>query len=365
MRRRRYLELVSIFTAGIAGCNDTNGTTATTTRETTTSTTETTIETTSTTEETTATTADETTTETETTKSASFEVVGMSAPERVQVNEEHTISIEVRNTGGEVGTLEAVLEVSVTGTSAWEDIGEITVEEIPPGETKTWTSDPFSFEQPNQIQFRLSEYDPQISYEVFVPEPDVSFGSSRLINVDTGFGAGPMAEVEVMNSGDTATKRLEITVDWQNEAGEYLASSTASIQTLGSGETWIARVDPRYDVEDVNSIDGFEPNLGEVETATSLNPEGVTVVGDEMVASEQQVLVRGAAKNERDSELGYLEIVTKVHNSEGAVIGSRRTNDLDIPAGDQLRFELEPNTYGRNAAVDSYTIVLSDSTLTF
>jgi len=350
MRRRTYL----VTTAGIlsiAGCSessdDTNGggTQDTTEKETNT----------------------ETQTEPGTTTSGgeTFEIVEIVAPEQVQAGEPHTYTIRVRNTGDEQGTFEATLEVSTADTTRWEEAGPVQIENIPPGEIGEFTPEEFTFDEAYQLQYRLAEYDVEWSYDIVVPQPNIAVGESSLLQVDTGYETRPMAGVLVTNDGDSPTKQLEVTADWLDSNGDYIASSTASIQTLGVDETWSARIDPNIDVDDYSAIDDFEISVGNAAPATSLNPDDVTLSGVELRASESQVLVRGQVQNKRDSTLGYVEVVAKVYNAAGDVIGWKRTNETDVSPGDVLRFELEPDTKGRNGDVESHKAVVADSTLSF
>ncbi|MDS0299377.1 FxLYD domain-containing protein [Halogeometricum sp. S1BR25-6] len=295
--------------------------------------------------------------------SASFEVIGVDAPDQVQAGEEHNFTVRIRNTGDQAGTFETTVELSTADATRWEEIGSFQIEDVAPGETGKFTSDDVSFDQAYQLQFRLVDYDTEWSYDVVVPQPDITIGETSLVEVDTGYETRPMAGVLVTNDGESPTKRLPVTVDWLNDAGEYLASSEGYVQTLGVGETWSARIDPSIDVDDYSVIDDFEVSVGNVALATTLDPDGVTLSGVELRSSESQVLVRGQVQNQRDGSLDYVEVVAKVYNPAGEVIGWERTNETDIGAGNVVRFELEPDTKGRDGDVETSEVVVSDSTL--
>jgi len=302
-------------------------------------------------------------TATETPQPASFEIVETDAPDQVEAFEDHEFSVTVRNIGEKTGTFEDELQLSVVGNDRWEDAGKITIGDIPPGETETWTSNSVKYEDAYQLQFRFVEHDVRFSYDVVIPEPNITHGTTEIVEVDFGYETRPTATVPVTNNGDLPTGRLPVTVDWLDSGGTYIASSTSTLLTLDAGETWNARVDPHIDVEDYSEIADAEANIGQVSTATSIDPENIRLVNDEHRASEQQVLVRGSIKNERDQTIDYIAIVAKVYDSNGDIIGSAWTNETDITSSGQFRFELEPTTYGRNGFVDSHQVAISEETL--
>lgn len=305
----------------------------------------------------------ETEVRTEAPQSAEFEVIGVEAPDEVQAGEEHSFTIRVRNTGEQSGTFEATLEMTTSEVTRWEEIGPIRIEDIPAGKTKEFVSNEISFDQAYQLQFRLVDYNAEWSYDVVVPQPDITLGESSLVQVDAGYETRPMAGVLVTNKGDSTTGAVPITVDWLDSAGEYLASSSTDLRVIGIGETWSARVDPLIDVDDYSVINDFDVSVGDVSPATSINPDNLTASGVELKASESQVLVRGQVQNKRSSTVDYISVTVKVYNKKGEIIGSEWTNETEIASGNAFRFELEPNTKGRNGDVDSAQVVVSDSAL--
>lgn len=351
MDRRQYLGLACA--AALAGCSDdTDASNGDGGSQTTTDPAAQTAETT---------TAEPTAAETETTSTeAEFEIVAVDAPNRVEVEEAHSIGIDVKNVGRASGDFQATLQVSTAESSQWEDVTQIAIEDIAPGETKTWESETLSFDQPRDVRLRLEGYETVAEYEVISPEADVVFGDSRLVEVDVDGATHRMAEVEVVNRGSSPAGRVPVTIDWYDESESYLASSETSIPALAGQTTWIPRVDPKYDISDASEIAGFEPNLGQIKAAPTLDPDGITLVSDELLASEQEVIVRGEVENERESAINYLQIVANVHNADGAIIGSSSANELNVPAGERFRFELQFDTAGRNGAVESHSVIVSD-----
>lgn len=97
-------------------------------------------------------------TPTPTPSEASFEVVDVSATDSVQLREPYTIDVTVENTGGREGTWSGTLYRGYTvnpESSEWrEDSIELT---IPPGESKTWSSEPVSFIIPTVVHYRVGE----------------------------------------------------------------------------------------------------------------------------------------------------------------------------------------------------------------
>lgn len=295
--------------------------------------------------------------------SAEFEVVRVESSKGVNVGETYNFAIVVRNVGDATGTFRASIEGRFGNEVRWRDVGDVEIEDVAPGETSEYISGSAEFDDPIQMEFRLAEYDYRWSLSVVVPQPAISIGETRLVTFDAGYEVRPLAAVLVTNDGEGPTESFSITADWLDNSGNYIASSKASIKTLAVGETWSARVDPFIDVDDYSEIAEFEVSVGSTTTATSLDPDGVTVSGEQLRASESQVIVRGQVQNNRDSALDYVAIVAHVYDADGVIIGEDWTNELDIGAGSPLNFELEPETYGRNGRVDSHEVIISDSSL--
>lgn len=204
MHRREYLVTAgALGLSAVTGCSGdgedgADGEDTTTTTEETTTTTQ---ETTTTEEQTT--TEEETTEETtEETEPASFEVVETGHPDEVDVGESHRISVTVENTGGESGTFEELLEVSVEGDDQWENVGFITLEDIEPGETATWESNEVSFEQPGTIQFRLGNVEWSYSILITAPDPQSFAGTGEEVRRGVTIEGG-LTVVEATHEGNS------------------------------------------------------------------------------------------------------------------------------------------------------------------
>jgi len=108
-----------------------------------------------TTEETT--TAERTTTEeTTTSEPAEFEIVGYEVPETAEIGENVTLSITVRNTGGQEGSLSVPIYAR-TPDSSWQEGAEWTFANVGPGETATRETDSIVFEYITRYEFRLGQ----------------------------------------------------------------------------------------------------------------------------------------------------------------------------------------------------------------
>lgn len=225
MRRRKYLKVAGIVgSASLAGCTsepegeeDESGPTDTVTEDTETEQPET--ETPTEQAET-----EETTDEETESAPAEFEIVEVTHPDAVSVNEEHRISITVKNTGEQTGTFEKLLEVSFKGESEWENVGYINIEDINPGETETWESDAISFETPATIQFRLGDTEWSYAVEIEAPDPQNFAGSGEEVREGVDIEGG-LTVVEATHSGESNFQVYlvggEYDILFVNEIGSY------------------------------------------------------------------------------------------------------------------------------------------------
>lgn len=77
------------------------------------------------------------------------------------------------------------------------------------------------------------------------------------------------------------------------------------------------------------------------------------ILSEAFRASDEEVTFRGTAENNRQlSEL--IEIAANGDDSNGDAIGTDWTIG-EVSAGDSWRFEVSPDTYGRNDRADSAT----------
>lgn len=90
--------------------------------------------------------------------SASFELVGYDVPDTVEIGEEVTIKISVKNTGGETGDYSAPLHVK-TAELDWQELADWEFTGLEPDETVTAESyEPFIFDYIGRYELRLGEF---------------------------------------------------------------------------------------------------------------------------------------------------------------------------------------------------------------
>lgn len=99
-----------------------------------------------------------TATPTATAEPASFELVEVDAPGRVEIGADWSFAFLVRNAGGQDATFRTRLSVRSDG-GAWQQRDEPLELEIPAGETRTWESQPIAFDYLGDVDFRLEEFD--------------------------------------------------------------------------------------------------------------------------------------------------------------------------------------------------------------
>lgn len=157
--------------------------------------------------------------------------------------------------------------------------------------------------------------------------------------------------------GDTQTESFRIGVDWLNDKGEYMATSDIYGLFLDPGEQWIARTPAWLDVENPENIGSAEATVAELDPWGDMvaNPDGIQLEDQTVRASEQEVVVRGVVKNNRQTTT-FINAGVKVADANGTVLAINDTIK-EVASGDTWRFEVNPNTYGRNSQVDSATVI--------
>jgi hypothetical protein len=145
MKRRAFLS--TVVTIAVAGCSSDGGTTQTPT-ETPTSTP-------------TASPTQEQTGEPE------FEFISFDHPDTVEVNGSFQIEMDVKNRGGSEGDFTS--RISLFWFGGWVEAGEAELNDVEPGETRTWVSNEVSLEESGEFQFRVDELDEYFRIEVLEP----------------------------------------------------------------------------------------------------------------------------------------------------------------------------------------------------
>ncbi|MFC6823791.1 FxLYD domain-containing protein [Halopelagius fulvigenes] len=120
--------------------------------------------------------------------------------------------------------------------------------------------------------------------------------------------------------------------------GLNLASNTSTeyCQTVDAGETWRAFV-PLLG-NDAGNADSVKIEAEFSQDAPSV-PDGVTVEESSLSGGDtDEVISTGVAKNGTDSELRYLESISKLYAGD-VLIGTSYTNLTGLPAGETWEFE--------------------------
>ncbi|MBX0284744.1 hypothetical protein EGH22_00235 [Halomicroarcula sp. F28] len=251
MDRRQYV--ASLFTAvglGLAGCsadsNDSDGSTESSQDD------ENTEDITDT-QNSTDSEAEETTENEQTSSSSQFET-NIIAPESADLGESITIEIEVTNTGSQPGTWTGLLEVGSTAgpepepdAEGWNGM-EIELD-IPPGETRTWTSDEGAVERPLITYYRLDGGEIQSIEFPGSREPIIE--TVNLISEWNSYGDAVDNEISSAQVGDTiniaarywywvenqtveAFRQFEI----YNQSGDRVGIDTSTFEQVTQSNGW-------------------------------------------------------------------------------------------------------------------------------
>lgn len=211
MNRRTYLGLLGGTTSLLAGCTSGDDSQSETPRRT---------------PRTTTTAASTTTAETATTapEPADFSVESFEFPDEVELNEEFTPKITVRNSGAQYGDLTAPLYQRKDG-GEWEDIGDWRFQDVRPGSTVTAEAhEPWVCYYLGEYEYALGDFEPTTSFEAVSKRTSfgdtyVTPGDVRLSVTDADFKARYSREVgsseDVVEAPDGKTF-LFITVSARN-----------------------------------------------------------------------------------------------------------------------------------------------------
>lgn len=195
--------------------------------------------------------------------------------------------------------------------------------------------------------------------ETGTPEPfsEITVGGAELITIETSLDDGVGAEVDITNDGDAIAPSFEIGVDWLDADDEYIATSSVYGEVLEAGETYIARTSAWLDVDEPERIEGVEATLTDESPfgEADIYPEGIEVTQSTTRASDEDVIVRGVIKNNRDTT-EFIEYGAKVYNGNGDVIGIGPGIE-EVAGGDSWRFESNVLTRGRNGEVESGKVI--------
>ena len=95
---------------------------------------------------------------------ASFEIVGLDAPEQVEIGDPHRFSVDVKNTGEADGTWTDTL-LFKSGNEDWQEVGEVEMD-IPAGETATWQSGEVAWDYQTMVTLGFQEAQQQFQIQV-------------------------------------------------------------------------------------------------------------------------------------------------------------------------------------------------------
>lgn len=186
---------------------------------------------------------------------------------------------------------------------------------------------------------------------------EITIESAELLTIERSYDDEVGAEVVITNGGDVIAPNFKIGVDWLDADDEYIATSDIYGEVLEAGETWIARTEAWLDVEEPERIEGVEATLTDESPFGEYDvyPEDIEVTQLSTRASDEEVVVRGVIKNNRDTS-EFLEFGAKVYNGDGDVIGMDSGIE-EVEGGDSWRFEASPDTYGRNGQVETGKVI--------
>ncbi|WP_135662157.1 FxLYD domain-containing protein [Halorhabdus rudnickae] len=303
-----------------------------------------------------AATATETETETES-DPASFEIIEVSAPSEVRTGQAYTIEITVRNTGGQPGTFEATLEGSARGTPGWDDLGTITVESIPAGETETWISESFSYQNTGIVQFRLGGR--QWSSIVTQAQPDVQLQSHELVTEESEYTTEIYVAAVVENTGQGATGGVGLTVNWFDGNGDYIDDSDQSIATMAAGETWAARI---YTITDPDRVADYELTLGDVGNSPTAAP-ALEVSDTRLLVGDNNAKITGTVRNTGSDRIDSIDIIGKFYDADDTLLFTESALFFeDLAAEESSNFEIERLSSRRLTQIEDYEVVLGSTT---
>lgn len=162
-------------------------------------------------------------------------------------------------------------------------------------------------------------------------------------------------EARIENAGNGRSGSVELEVSWYDGDGDFLDDNSADLRALRSGETWIARVYPRFvdaeDVEDYEAVLVYDhPNFG--------TPDGLTIDESELHVNGD-ARIHGALSNETGEELSYVAAIGRVFDAEGRVLGDDWTNGSYIEDGATWRFDLSYDDVDRSRldAIERYEVI--------
>ncbi|WP_233274659.1 cupredoxin domain-containing protein [Haladaptatus cibarius] len=203
----------------------------------------------------------------ESTADGQFSLVSSDVPKEVVLGEQFTLGFTIKNNGDSASTFESPIEVNGSEGGSQQS-GTIQTEEIPPGETTTWSTE-LSYPYESTVNYLIGAFEKSISVKVVGPDLSVSetFVSPNELAITVRdivltdhyryeSGAGPMEDVEADDNRQWAF----VTVNAENRFRMR--------QSLPKGETFsllvggrkqkpsdIAKQEGKYELERFGSRD--------------------------------------------------------------------------------------------------------------
>jgi len=166
-------------------------------------------------------------------------------------------------------------------------------------------------------------------------EPTIHLVDQGVVRDDSGFTTELFAEVVVENVGAAASGAVTITAGWLDSNGNFLGEDTATLPSLGAGETWQAYVQALG--TEPESVDDVQIT-GEFETSVPRAPQGVSVAESSYL--EEDDTVTGVATIDREESVSDVEAVAKLYAENGTVLGGGTAWEQELAAGTDWSFEI-------------------------
>lgn len=191
-------------------------------------------------------------------------------------------------------------------------------------------------------------------------EPSLEITDHELVVEEGDYTTDAYVAATVENTGDAPSGPVELIVDWYDGDENYVDNDSWYLQSLGAGETWAARV--YFLGTGAEDIESYEIE-GEFDTESpSFDPEGLNLVSHEMKVGDDEAVIEGEIENETGSDVSYVEVIGKVYDADGVVLGDEWTNVSDLPAGETWTFDLSWRGRDRLDQADGYELLVTDST---
>ena len=168
-------------------------------------------------------------------------------------------------------------------------------------------------------------------------EPEIRFGDRELLVDDTGFTPDAYAEIVVENTGDVPSGEITVSVDWLDGDETLLGDNRERLPSLGAGETWLAYV--RAIGPEPEEIDDFEVT-GEFELGHPRAPDGIEIGETELIVDNLTPEITGVIENTREEVLDQVQVLGKVYDEDGTVLGGGDDIEFDLAAETNWNFEI-------------------------